>query len=101
MTLHDGGESTRRGRGWLCTARRFRPDPVTASLLHDLVAAPVLEKLQGISTIAVVPNADLAEIPFGALYDAGRRQYLAERFTTPTENSFATNAATNALRSLA
>jgi tetratricopeptide (TPR) repeat protein len=65
------------------TAARMRtvPDPVTASLLHDLVVAPVLEKLHGISTIAVIPSAELAEIPFGALFDAGRGQYLAERFT--------------------
>jgi tetratricopeptide (TPR) repeat protein len=65
------------------TAARMRtaPDPATASLLHDLVVAPVLEKLHGISTIAVIPNVELAGIPFGALFDAGRGQYLAERFT--------------------
>ena len=65
------------------TAARMRtaPNPATASLLHDLVVAPVLEKLHGISTIAVIPNDELAEVPFGALFDAGRGQYLAERFT--------------------
>ncbi len=65
------------------TAARMRiaVDPTTASVLHDLVVAPVLERLHGISTIAVVPNFELAEIPFGALYDAGHGQYLAERFT--------------------
>ncbi|HJQ37695.1 MAG TPA: CHAT domain-containing protein [Thermoanaerobaculia bacterium] len=65
------------------TAARMRgaADPMAASLLHELVIAPVLEKLHGISTIAVIPNFDLAEIPFGALFDVGRGQYLAERFT--------------------
>lgn len=65
------------------TAARMRiaADPMAASLLHDLVVAPVLEKLHGISTIAVIPSFELAEIPFGALFDAGRGQYLAERFT--------------------
>jgi tetratricopeptide (TPR) repeat protein len=65
------------------TAARMRTaaDPMAASLLHDLVIGPVLEKLHGISTIAVIRNFELAEIPFGALFDVGRGQYLAERFT--------------------
>jgi tetratricopeptide (TPR) repeat protein len=65
------------------TAARMRiaPDPMAASLLHELVIGPVLEKLHGISTIAVVPNVELSDIPFGALFDVGRGQYLAERFT--------------------
>jgi tetratricopeptide (TPR) repeat protein len=65
------------------TAARMRitPDLVTASLLHELVVAPVLEKLDDIATIAVISSPELAEIPFGALFDAGRGQFLAERFT--------------------
>jgi|GEM_PF-1606159 len=84
VSLDGRPDSTRRGGAEITgTAARMRtaPDPLTASLLHDLVVAPVLEKLHGISTIAVIPNVELAEIPFGALFDAGRGQYLAERFT--------------------
>jgi Uncharacterized protein conserved in bacteria len=60
---------------------RIAPEPVTAALLHDLVVGPVLEKLHGINTIAVIPDSKLADIPFGALFDTSRGQYLAERFT--------------------
>ena len=76
----DGARGTAEIAG---TAARMRvaPDPLAASLLHDLVIAPVLEKLHGISTIGVIRNDQLAEIPFGMLFDAGRGQYLAERFT--------------------
>jgi tetratricopeptide (TPR) repeat protein len=65
------------------TATRMRIvwDSMAASLLHELLVAPVLEKLDGISTIAVIRNFELAEIPFGALFDTGRGQYLGERFT--------------------
>jgi CHAT domain-containing protein/tetratricopeptide (TPR) repeat protein len=52
-----------------------------ASRLHDLVFAPVLVKLEGVSTIAVVPNRELAGVPFGALLDVGRGEHLAQRFT--------------------
>lgn len=52
-----------------------------SSTLHDLAFGPVRDKLEGISTIAVVRNPELAEIPFGALFDAGRGEYLAERYT--------------------
>lgn len=73
---HDQSES-----GIERTAARMRKTPDAASQLHDLVIAPLLDKLQGISTIAVIRNKDLADIPFGALFDVGRGQYLAERFT--------------------
>lgn len=68
------------------TAARMRTatDPEfgrTAAQLHDLVIAPILEKLKGISTLAIIRNDELADIPFGALFDTGRGQYLAERFT--------------------
>jgi CHAT domain-containing protein len=53
----------------------------TASQLHDLVIAPLLDKLHGISTLAIIRNEELADIPFGALFDVNRGQYLAERFT--------------------
>jgi tetratricopeptide (TPR) repeat protein len=66
---------------WTAARMRTAPDPMTASILHDLVVRPLLEKLEGISTIAVIPNSVLADIPFGALFDADRGQYLAERFT--------------------
>ena len=63
------------------TAARMRDSPAAAGQLHDLVIAPVLEKLNGISTLAIVRNKELADIPFGALFDTSRGQYLAERFT--------------------
>lgn len=63
------------------TAARMRNAAAAAAQLHDLVVAPLLEKLEGISTIAVVRNKELADIPFGALFDVNRGQYLAERFT--------------------
>jgi tetratricopeptide (TPR) repeat protein len=77
-------DSARTGEaeiGGTAARMRIERDPMTASLLHELVIAPVLGKLDGISTIAVIRSAELAEIPFGALFDAGRGQYLAERFT--------------------
>lgn len=52
-----------------------------ASSLHDLVFAPLREKLEGVSTIAVVPSPELAGIPFGALLDITRGEHLVERFT--------------------
>jgi hypothetical protein len=79
--IHLGAHGTAAEIAWTAARMRNVPEPTTGSLLHDLVVAPVLEKLHGISTIAVIPNFELAEIPFGALFDAGRGQYLAERFT--------------------
>ncbi|HYC92029.1 MAG TPA: CHAT domain-containing protein [Thermoanaerobaculia bacterium] len=75
VTLHlpqDGVHQSAAEIARTAATMRVAPDPVTASLLHDLVIAPVLEKLHGITTIAVIPNVELAEISFGALFDAGR-----------------------------
>jgi tetratricopeptide (TPR) repeat protein len=52
-----------------------------ASQLYALVIAPLSERLDGISTIAVVPNRELTGVPFGALFDTGRGEYLTQRFT--------------------
>jgi CHAT domain-containing protein len=55
--------------------------PAAASELHDLVFAPLLQHLDEIATIAVVPNTELAGLPFGALFDTNRGEYLAQRYT--------------------
>ncbi|HET8773393.1 MAG TPA: CHAT domain-containing protein, partial [Thermoanaerobaculia bacterium] len=81
VTLPDGPHRSAAGFAVTSARMRIAMDPATAAVLHDLVVAPVLDKLHGISTIAVIPNFELAEIPFGALFDAGRGRYLAERFT--------------------
>ena len=52
-----------------------------ATAVHDIAFAPLARKLDGITTIAIVPNRDLDGIPFGALFDSARGEYLAERFT--------------------
>ncbi len=52
-----------------------------ASQLYDLVIAPLRERLDGISTIAVVPNRELTGVPFGAFFDTGRGEYLTQRYT--------------------
>jgi CHAT domain-containing protein len=68
-------------RAGIESAGRMRATTDAASQLQDLVIAPVLEKLHGISTLAIIRNDELADIPFGALFDVNRGQYLAERFT--------------------
>ncbi len=52
-----------------------------AAHLYELVLAPVATELEDMSTIAVVPNRDLAGIPFNALLDVQRGRFLIERFT--------------------
>lgn len=52
-----------------------------ASRLYDLVIAPLRERLDGISTIAVVPNRELAGTSFGALFDMSRGEYLTQQYT--------------------
>lgn len=53
--------------------------PIAAGHLYELVLAPVASRLEGVSTIAFIPSRDLAGIPFGALLDAQRGQFLIER----------------------
>lgn len=53
--------------------------PVAAARLHDLILAPILRHLNGVTTLAVVPDRELAGIPFSALRDATSDRYLIER----------------------
>jgi CHAT domain-containing protein len=53
----------------------------TGAHLYDHLLVTVREKLDGISTIAVVPAAEFADIPFNALFDVSTGEYLFERFT--------------------
>lgn len=51
-----------------------------AGRLYELILAPVAAELEDVSTIAFVAYRDLAGIPFGALLDLQRGQFLIERF---------------------
>jgi CHAT domain-containing protein len=52
-----------------------------AAELHDIVFGPLSQRLDGVSTIAIIPIPELAEIPFGSLFDRESGKYLHERFT--------------------
>ncbi|HUR81188.1 MAG TPA: CHAT domain-containing protein, partial [Thermoanaerobaculia bacterium] len=49
-----------------------------AATLHDLLLVPVLKYLDGIVTLAIVPDQELSGLPFGALRDRSRDRYLLE-----------------------
>lgn len=69
-----------------------------AGRLYELILAPVAAELEGMSTIAFVVYRDLAGIPFGALLDMQRGQFLIERFAVVHAQS--THAAITASRAL-
>jgi len=69
-----------------------------AGRLYELILAPVTARLEGVSTIAFVAHRDLAGIPFGALLDVQRGQFLIERFTVV--HAQRTRAAIKASRAL-
>jgi tetratricopeptide (TPR) repeat protein len=54
--------------------------PARATELHDLLVAPILDHLESVTTLAIVPEQELSGIPFGALRDARTGRYLIERF---------------------
>jgi CHAT domain-containing protein/tetratricopeptide (TPR) repeat protein len=49
-----------------------------ASELHRLLIAPL--RLDGVEELVLIPDRELFALPFAALYDASRQQYLVERF---------------------
>lgn len=51
-----------------------------ASQMYARVFRPVAERLHGITTVAIVPHRELLGIPFGALFDVDRGEYVYERF---------------------
>jgi Uncharacterized protein conserved in bacteria len=63
---------------------------ITASgtTLHRLLIEPLHARLAGVQEIIFVPDRQLFALPFAALWDDGRKQYLAEEFTI----RFATSA---------
>lgn len=69
-----------------------------AGRLHELILAPVAARLEGVSTIAFVAYRDLVGIPFGALLDVQRGQFLIERFAVVHAQSM--HAAITASRAL-
>jgi CHAT domain-containing protein len=80
-------------------AMRHADDPsfaAAAGLLYELILAPVAAQLEGVSTIAFVAYGDLAGIPFGALLDVQRGQFLIERHAVVHAQS--TGAAISASR---
>lgn len=55
--------------------------------LFDILLRPVLSELTGFQTIAVVPDRELARIPFAALWDRDAQRYAIEQFAILTEQS--------------
>jgi len=49
--------------------------------LYDIIVAPFATRLDHLSTIAVIAHRDIQGIPFGALLDVRRGQFLVERFS--------------------
>jgi CHAT domain-containing protein len=54
---------------------------VRAAALHHLLIDPLRSRLIGVDEIVFVPDRQLFALPFAALWDGERRQYLAEEFT--------------------
>ncbi|HWJ41618.1 MAG TPA: CHAT domain-containing protein [Candidatus Limnocylindrales bacterium] len=52
-----------------------------ATSLFKLLVAPMHQQLSGVHEIVIVPDRQLFAVPFAALYDDVRSQYLAEEFT--------------------
>jgi CHAT domain-containing protein len=52
-----------------------------SAALYRLIVAPVEQRLASVDQLVIVPDRQLFAVPFAALYDDSRRQYLVERFT--------------------
>lgn len=61
----------------------------TRAALHDLLIAPAAPELKGASRIVVVPDRELHALPFAALRDRHRSQYLIEQYEISTVPSIA------------
>jgi CHAT domain-containing protein len=53
----------------------------SGAALHRLLIEPLSPVLGGITQLIVVPDRQLHALPFGALWDERRKEYLIERFT--------------------
>ncbi len=64
-------------------------DKRPAQQLYEWIIQPIHDDLtsQGVDTVVVVPDGTLRNIPFSALYDGDRRQYLIEQLAVVTEPS--------------
>lgn len=51
-----------------------------SAALHQLLVAPLLERLTGVQELVLVPDRQLHSLPFAALWDAGHGRYLADAF---------------------
>jgi CHAT domain-containing protein len=51
-----------------------------AAELHRLLIAPLQSRLDSVDQIVIVPTRQLQAVPFAALYDGVRHQYLVEQF---------------------
>jgi CHAT domain-containing protein len=69
-----------------------------AGSLYELILAPIAARLEGVSTVAFIPYRDLVGIPFGALLDVQRGQFLIERLAV--NHARTTRAAITAARAL-
>ena len=52
-----------------------------ASAMYRLVIAPQRQQLAGVSQLLIVPDQQLFAVPFAALYNDARHEYLVEQFT--------------------
>lgn len=71
-----------------------------AGALHRLLVAPHRQELARANRLVLVPDRHLSAIPFAALYDEARGQYLVEQYTLRIAPS-ATAVAADALPELA
>jgi CHAT domain-containing protein len=54
---------------------------IRAAALHHLLIDPLRSQLIGVDEIVFVPDRQLYALPFAALWNGDRKQYLAEEFT--------------------
>lgn len=62
---------------WRFRVERLGADRPAASRLFDLLVRPVADELKGRRLVVVVPDADLHDLAFGALWDG--QAYMVER----------------------
>lgn len=65
--------------------------------LFDLLLAPLATELDGVSDLSIVPDRELTEIPFAALWNSRSGRSVVENYTVRTEPSAAFVLAASAL----
>jgi len=70
-----------------------RGDPIDVqrktAALYNLLVAPLAAQLAGVDRLIIVPDRQLHEIPFAALYDTARGRYLLDEFVVSVAPSAA------------